>query len=77
MRDLLQHEPGPVIKAINMIAAALGVSSFLGIVNLAVGVLSVMWLCLQGYGYIRYELPAKAERLRQLRASESERAALK
>lgn len=61
-------EPGPVIKIINMIAAALGVSSFLGLVNLVVGVLSVAWLCLQGYGYVKYELPMKREKLRRLKA---------
>jgi len=60
-----QHaaDPGPVIKAVNMVAAALGVSSFLGLVNLVVGVLSVGWLCLQAYGYIKYELPTKRARL--------------
>lgn len=71
MSDYIQQhaaEPGPVIKVVNAFAAGLGISSFLGFVNLLVGVLSVAWLCLQGYGYITYELPAKREKLRRLKA---------
>lgn len=65
-----QHaaEPGPVIKVINALAAALGISSFLGFVNLLVGVGSFGWLLLQGYGYVKYELPMKREKLRRLKA---------
>ena len=48
-----------LLKAINYIAATLGIGSFLGLVNLAVGVLSALWLSVQLYGYIRYELPIK------------------
>jgi hypothetical protein len=66
---LLQQmaDPSPLVKVINTAAAFLGISSFLGLINLAVGVLSVLWLCVQGYGYIKYELPAKAERLKLLK----------
>ena len=56
-----------VVKAINYIAATLGIGSFLGLVNLAVGVLSALWLMLQLYGYIRYELPIKHYRREQAR----------
>lgn len=57
------------MKAINYIAATLGIGSFLGMVNIAVGVLSALWLMLQVYGYIRYELPIKHfRRERALRA---------
>jgi uncharacterized membrane protein (Fun14 family) len=64
-----QHaaEPGPVIKIVNAVAAGLGISSFLGMVNLLVGVMSVAWLILQGYGYVKYELPMKREKLRRLK----------
>lgn len=67
-------EPGGVIKAINYAVAFLGVSSFLGFVHLVVGVLSAGWLALQGYGYIKYELPTKkARRDRALYMARSER----
>ena len=56
-----------VVKAINYIAATLGIGSFLGLVNLAVGVLSALWLSVQLYGYIRYELPIKHYRREQAR----------
>ena len=51
-----------VVKAINYIAATLGIGSFLGLVNLAVGVLSALWLSVQLYGYIAHELPMKLMR---------------
>lgn len=56
-----------VMKVINYIAATLGIGSFLGMVNIAVGVLSALWLMLQVYGYIRYELPMKHYRREQAR----------
>ena len=56
-----------LLKAINYIAATLGIGSFLGLVNLAVGVLSALWLSVQLYGYIRYELPIKHYRREQAR----------
>lgn len=62
-----QHaaDPGPVLKVINMLAAVLGVTSFLGLVNLFVGVLSSGWLLIQLYGYIKYEIPTKRARLQR------------
>ena len=51
-----------VVKAINYIAATLGIGSFLGLVNIAVGVLSALWLSVQLYGYIAHELPMKRMR---------------
>ena len=51
-----------LLKAINYIAATLGIGSFLGLVNLAVGVLSALWLLVQLYGYIAHELPMKRMR---------------
>ena len=55
-----------VVKAINYIAATLGIGSFLGLVNLAVGVLSALWLSVQLYGYIAHELPMKRMRRKLL-----------
>ena len=56
-----------LLKAVNYMAATLGIGSFLGFVNVAVGVLSAFWLALQVYGYIRYELPIKHYRREQAR----------
>ena len=50
------------MKAINYIAATLGIGSFLGLVNLVVGVLSAAWLGVQLYGYLVHELPMKRMR---------------
>lgn len=54
-------------RAISFMAATLGIGSFLGLVNLAVGVLSALWLVMQLYGYFRYELPLKRCRLERAR----------
>jgi hypothetical protein len=62
------ENPTPIMKALNWIAALLGVGTFLQIVNLAVGVLSACWLVLQAYGYWKYELPIKRERHRRIMA---------
>ena len=73
MEEALATHPA-LLKAINYIAATLGIGSFLGMVNIAVGVLSALWLMLQVYGYIRYELPMKHyRRERARRATERER----
>lgn len=59
-KDFLGVEHTPWLKAaINYTAAILGIGTFLGLVNLAVGALSALWLSVQLYGYIRYELPIK------------------
>lgn len=55
-----------VVKAINYIAATLGIGSFLGLVNLIVGVLSGAWLAVQLYGYIAHEIPMKRMRRKLL-----------
>ena len=64
MKDhLLRADHAPVLKlAINWLAAALGIGSFLGFVNLIVGVLSATWLAVQLYGYMAHELPMKRMR---------------
>ena len=64
-----------LVKAINYIAATLGIGSFLGLVNLAVGVLSAIWLTVQLYGYVRYELPIKHYRREQARRAAERMAA--
>ena len=50
------------IKAVNYIAASLGIGTFLGLVNVVVGVLSALWLGFQIYGYVVHELPVKRMR---------------
>lgn len=58
--EIVQHNmeaPGPVIKAVNWLAAVLAGGSFLGLVNIAVGVLSGIWLALQVWGFFRYTIP--------------------
>lgn len=52
----------PLMKALNYLAAAAGIGTFLGFVNLLVGVFSAGWLAVQLYGYIKYELPHKKAR---------------
>lgn len=56
------ENPNLAIKIINWIAAALGIGTFLQLVNVVVGILSAGWLCIQIYGYIKYELPQKRAR---------------
>ena len=46
-------------NAISYLAAFLGIGTFLGFVNLVVGLLSAGWLFIQIYGYIVHELPMK------------------
>ena len=67
LKDLIREsaqDPSPFIKALNYVAAALGVGTFLQLVNVAVGLLSGAWLAAQLYGYVRYELPHKRARLK-------------
>lgn len=69
MKDhLLRAESVPIVKAfVSWLAAALGIGTFLGLVNLAVGILSATWLAVQLYGYLAYELPMKRMRKQMLR----------
>lgn len=55
------------LKAVNYVAAALGIGTFVGLVNVVVGVLSAAWLTVQLYGYIKHELPMKRMRKEKLR----------
>ena len=68
MRDeILPVDHIPVIKSIiNYVAAALGIGTFLGLVNLVVGMLSASWLAIQIYGYLTHELPTKRLRKKLL-----------
>lgn len=73
--DLMQPDYVVMAKSvINWMAAFLGLGTFLGFVNLAVGVLSAAWLVAQIYGYIKHELPTKRIR-KQLLRRELERGA--
>lgn len=56
------NDPSPILRFINYMAAFFGVGSFLGMVNLGVGVLSAAWLAAQLYGYFKYEVPYKKMR---------------
>ena len=69
MKDkLLQADHALTLKSIfNFVAAFLGIGSFLGVINLAVGVLSAFWLGVQLYGYLAHELPMKRMRKQILR----------
>lgn len=69
MKDQLLH-PDTAVTAktvVNWLAAFLGLGTFLGFVNLAVGVLSAAWLGVQIYGYIAHELPMKRMRKQMLK----------
>jgi hypothetical protein len=60
--DLIQHQaesPSALIKALNYLAALLGIGTFLHLVNVVVGLLSAAWLLVQLYAFVRYELPIK------------------
>lgn len=57
------QDPTLAVKAVNWLAAAAGIGTWLGFVNIVVGILSAGWLSIQLYGYIRYELPHKKARL--------------
>lgn len=54
-------------KVVSYIAAGLGIGTFMGLVNVTIGVLSAIWLAAQLYGYIRYELPTKRYRRAEAR----------
>ena len=61
--ELINAADTNTLKAlINWVAAFLGIGTFLGVVNLAVGVLSAAWLAVQIYGYMVHELPMKRMR---------------
>ena len=66
--ELLHQTDTNTVKAIvNWVAAFLGIGTFLGVVNLAVGVLSAAWLSVQIYGYLVHELPMKKMRKQMLK----------
>lgn len=52
---------------LNLLSAALGIGTVLGMVNLAVGVLSSFWLSYQIYVAFKYDLPIKRAKLQALR----------
>lgn len=57
------QDPTLAVKAVNWLAAVAGIGTWLGFVNIVVGILSAGWLSIQLYGYIRYELPHKKAKL--------------
>lgn len=62
-----QTDMSTVKALVNWVAAFLGIGTFLGVVNLAVGVLSAAWLTVQIYGYMVHELPMKRMRKQLLK----------
>ena len=65
---LIHNTDTSTVKAfVNWAAAFLGIGTFLGVVNLAVGVLSAAWLTVQIYGYLVHELPMKRMRKQLLK----------
>lgn len=69
MKDQILHPDSAVTakNIVNWLAAFLGLGTFLGVVNLAVGVLSAAWLGVQIYGYLAHELPMKRMRKQMLK----------
>lgn len=72
---VIQADQAFTLKSvISWLAAFLGIGTFLGLVNLAVGLLSAAWLIVQLYGYLVHELPMKRMRKqilqRQLESNE-------
>lgn len=66
--ELIQNTDATTAKnVVNWLAAFLGIGTFLGVVNLAVGVLSAAWLTVQIYGYLVHELPMKKMRKQMLK----------
>lgn len=61
MGDHTQH---PVIKVLDWAASILGIGTLLGLVNIAVGLLSGAWLAYQLYTSIKYDLPVKKAKLK-------------
>lgn len=61
------------ISVINWIAATLGIGTFLGFVNIVVGVLSAGWLLAQLWTHFVYTIPLRKEEMKKLRF-ENERA---
>lgn len=75
----MAHDPqnletiSPHVKpVINWIAAALGIGTFAGLVNVLVGLLSAGWLAYQLWVAITLELPIKRARLAALRQGRSD-----
>lgn len=66
MQDSFQDQAHTIKLFVNYIAAVLGIGTFLGFVNLVVGMLSASWLAVQIYGYMVHELPMKKLRKKLL-----------
>lgn len=66
MQDSFQDQAHTIKLFVSYIAAVLGIGTFLGFVNLVVGMLSASWLAVQIYGYMVHELPMKKLRKKLL-----------
>lgn len=66
--ELIQNTDATTAKnVVNWLAAFLGIGTFLGVVNLAVGVLSAIWIAVQIYGHMIHEMPMKKMRKQLLK----------
>jgi hypothetical protein len=66
------HDTITLKHFVNWVAALLGLGTFAQVVPVAVGVLSGVWVTVQLYGYLRYELPMKRAQLKELHDSQKE-----
>jgi hypothetical protein len=63
------HDTITLKHFVNWLAAILGLGTFAQVVPVAVGVLSGVWVTVQLYGYVKYELPVKRAKLKELHDS--------
>lgn len=68
------HDPlvAKLVTFLNWLATALGIGTFLGFVNIVVGVLSAGWLFTQLWTHFTHTVPIKKEELRKLRRENDE-----
>lgn len=52
---------------LSWIAAMLGLGTFIGLVNVLVGVLSAVWLAVQLWNYFTFTLPSNRKKLKEFR----------
>lgn len=63
----------PFVKTVvNWLAAILGLGTLAQVVPVIVGVLSALWIAVQLYGYLWYEIPLKRARLAASRSQKEQ-----
>ena len=68
------HDPliAKLVNLLNWLATFLGIGTFLGFVNIVVGVLSAGWLFTQLWTHFTHTVPIKKEELKKLRRENDE-----